>query len=45
MLETGISMAAESTSGKDTLKVEKVSLLILMGCVVVLVGLLVFRPF
>jgi hypothetical protein len=38
-------MAAESTARKDTLKVEKLSLLILILCVVVLVGVLVFRPF
>ena len=38
-------MAAESNSGKDTLKVEKTSLLILGLCIVVLVYLLVFRPF
>jgi hypothetical protein len=38
-------MAAESPTRKDTLKVEKVSLLVLTLCVVVLVYLLVFRPF
>jgi hypothetical protein len=38
-------MAADSTARKDNLKVEKLSLLILILCVVVLVGLLVFRPF
>lgn len=38
-------MAAESQTRKDTMKVEKVSLLVLTLCVVVLVYLLVFRPF
>lgn len=38
-------MASESPTRKDTLKVEKVSLLVLTLCVVVLVYLLVFRPF
>ncbi len=39
-------MASENiTTGKDKLRVEKVSLLILALCIVVLVGLLVFRPF
>jgi hypothetical protein len=37
-------MAAESTTRKDTLRVEKLSLLVLALCVVVLVYLLV-RPF
>jgi hypothetical protein len=37
-------MAAESTTRKDNLKVEKLSLLVLALCVVVLVYLLV-RPF
>jgi hypothetical protein len=41
--ETG-DMNAESKSGKDTLKVEKVSLLVLTFCIIVLVYLLV-RPF
>jgi hypothetical protein len=41
--ETG-GMNAESKSGKDTLKVEKVSLLVLTFCIIVLVYLLV-RPF
>jgi len=44
LLETG-SMASDSSPRKDTLKVEKLSLLILTLCVVVLVGLLVFKPF
>lgn len=38
-------MAAESKSGKDTLKVEKVSLLVLTLCIAVLVYLLVAHPF
>jgi hypothetical protein len=38
-------MAAESNQRKDSLKVEKLSLLILTLCIVVLVALLVFRPF
>jgi predicted RND superfamily exporter protein len=37
-------MAVESTR-KDSLKVEKVSLLVLTLCIVVLVCLLIFRPF
>lgn len=38
-------MTGESTKRKDTLKVEKVSLLVLSLCVVVLVYVLVARPF
>jgi hypothetical protein len=38
-------MNPESKSGKDTLKVEKVSLLVLTLCIAVLVYLLVARPF
>ncbi len=38
-------MGAESSTRKDSLKVEKLSLLVLTLCVVVLVYLLVFRPF
>jgi hypothetical protein len=38
-------MAAESSARKDTLKVEKLSLLVLALCVVVLVYVLVARPF
>ncbi len=38
-------MAAESTTRKDTLKVEKLSLLVLTLCIGVLVYLLVYRPF
>lgn len=39
------TMSGDSTARKDTLKVEKASLLILTLCVLVLVGLLVFKPF
>jgi len=38
-------MNAESKPRKDTLKVEKFSLLILSLCIVVLVYILVARPF
>jgi hypothetical protein len=38
-------MEAESTTRKDTLKVEKLSLLVLTLCVVVLVYVLVLKPF
>jgi hypothetical protein len=38
-------MAEDSTRRKDTLKVEKLSLLVLTLCIVVLVYLLVERPF
>lgn len=38
-------MAATSPTRKDTLKVEKLSLLVLTLCIVVLVYLLVNRPF
>jgi hypothetical protein len=40
-------MAAESNTrtGKDSLKVEKLSLLVLTLCIVVLVYVLVARPF
>jgi hypothetical protein len=38
-------VTTETTTGKDKLRAEKVSLLILGLCVVVLVGLLVLRPF
>jgi len=37
-------MSAESKSGKDSMKVEKLSLLLLTLCIVVLVYVLV-RPF
>ncbi len=43
--ETKHQMAAESKPRKDTLKVEKLSLLVLTLCIVVLVYLLVCRPF
>jgi hypothetical protein len=38
-------MAAGSNPRKDTLKAEKTSLAILAACIIMLVGLLVFRPF
>jgi hypothetical protein len=38
-------MAAESTTRKDSLRVEKLSLLVLTLCVVVLVYVLVAKPF
>jgi hypothetical protein len=38
-------MAQESTHGKDSLRVEKLSLLVLSLCIVVLVYVLVARPF
>lgn len=38
-------MSTEPKPGKDTMKVEKVSLLILGLCITVLVYLLVARPF
>lgn len=44
-VETGTTMAGESTTRKDTLKVEKLSLLVLTLCIAVLVYLLVCRPF
>ncbi len=40
-----VGMAQESTKRKDSLRVEKLSLLILSLCVVVLVYVLVVRPF
>jgi len=43
-MQTG-TMSDDSTTRKDSLKVEKVSLLILTLCVLVLVSLLVFKPF
>lgn len=45
MRETILSMTTESTSRKDTMKVEKLSLLVLTLCIVVLVYLLVMHPF
>ena len=38
-------MAAESATRKDSLKFEKRSLLVLTLCIVVLVYVLIFRPF
>lgn len=38
-------METESTTRKDSLRVEKLSLLVLTLCIVVLVYLLVSRPF
>jgi len=38
-------MSAESSPRKDTMKVEKLSILILTLCVAVLVYVLVMRPF
>jgi hypothetical protein len=38
-------MEAESNSRKDTLKVEKLSILVLTLCIGVLVYLLISRPF
>jgi hypothetical protein len=38
-------MATESGTRKDSLKIEKLSLLVLTLCIVVLVYLLVVRPF
>ena len=38
-------MKADSKSGKDSLKVEKLSLLVLTLCIVVLVYVLVEHPF
>jgi hypothetical protein len=43
--ETGVVMADETTGTKDTMKVEKLSLLVLTLCIVVLVYVLVVRPF
>ena len=40
-----MGMAGDSTTRKDTLKVEKASLLVLALCVVVLIYVLVARPF
>ena len=38
-------MAQETTKGKDSLRVEKLSLLVLTLCIVVLVYVLLARPF
>src|SRR5690242_16808392 len=43
--ETGVVMGNETTKQKDTMKVEKLSLLVLTLCIVVLVYVLVARPF
>jgi len=43
--ETDVVMADETTGKKDTMKVEKLSLLVLTLCIVVLVYVLVVRPF
>ena len=40
-----LSMAAESNNRKDSLRVEKLSYLVLTLCVVVLVYVLVAKPF
>ncbi len=40
-----VCMAQESTNGKDSLRVEKLSLLVLSLCIVVLLYVLVARPF
>ena len=40
-----LSMAAESTNRKDSLKVEKLSYLVLTLCLAVLVYVLVVKPF
>jgi len=39
--QTGVVMASETTQQKDTMKVEKLSLLVLALCIVVLVYVLV----
>jgi len=39
------TMAAETNTRKDNLKVEKLSLLVLTLCIAVLVYVLVYRPF
>ena len=44
LTQTGVVMTDGSTAKKDTMKVEKLSLLILTLCIVVLVYVLV-RPF
>lgn len=38
-------MASESNSGKDTLKVEKFSILVLTVCIGILVYVLIWHPF
>ncbi len=44
-VETSLDMAAESNTRKDSLKVEKVSILVLALCIAVLVYILVRHPF
>ncbi len=43
--ENIFTMEAASSTGKDTMKVEKTTLVLLALCVVLLVSVLVFRPF
>lgn len=43
--ETGVVMGNETAKQKDTMKVEKLSLLVLTLCIVVLVYVLVAKPF
>ena len=43
--QTGVVMTNETTRRKDTMKVEKLSLLVLTLCIVVLVYVLVAKPF
>lgn len=43
--QTGVGMGNETTKQKDTMKVEKLSLLVLTLCIVVLVYVLVAKPF
>lgn len=43
--QTGVVMADETAQQKDTMKVEKLSLLVLTLCIVVLVYVLVAHPF
>jgi hypothetical protein len=43
--QTGVVMANETTKQKDTMKMEKLSLLVLTLCIVVLVYVLVVKPF
>ena len=45
VLETDLVMADETTNKKDSLRVEKLSLLILSLCIMVLVYVLVAKPF
>jgi hypothetical protein len=44
-METGHSMETEYTTRKDNLTLERVSLLVLVVCFLVLVCLLEFKPF